>query len=167
MPIDLNSEEWENANSDDSLRVKIEELLWRNQNKAYSVREIEEHLLENNLHLFPADLVGDNAVEGARAARQSIIANLLDNRYWHGEVSFQSISEGSDIEPGLYFTSDGPGISPIAEIDEVKDADPDSDWGKLSKRFRQIEGDADEEISELKERISYLEFRVREDLGAY
>ena len=50
---------------------------------------------------------------------------------------------------------------------EVRDPDSDSRGGKLTRRFREVEDEIDEEVSDLEERIDWLEFRVREELGAY
>ena len=87
--------------------------------------------------------------------------------YWRSEVTFRRVSPEGKADAGLYFTSDGTGIAPVAEIDEVSDPDPDSPFGTLSGRFREVEDEIDEEMSDLEERIDWLEFRVREELGAY
>lgn len=167
MPIDVNSDEWKNAGSYDPIEVEIDSLLSNNKEQAFSIKEIEEYLLENHQHLFPDGLVGEDAVEGAKAARQSIIANILENKYWHLEVSFKYISEEADPEAGLYFTWDGVGISPIAEVEEVNDPNPESPFGTLSSRFRQIEDDLDKEVSELEDRIAGIEYRLRQELDSY
>lgn len=167
MPIGLDSDAWKNAERYDPLGVQIDSLLLNNKEQAFSIREIEEYLVEEYPHLFPGSLVGDDAIEGAKAARQSIIANILEKIYWRAEVAFRYVPEEDDVEAGLYFTSDGPGINPIAEIDEVKNPDSDSPFGKLSNRFREIEKDVDDDVSELEERINYLEYRLREELGSY
>lgn len=39
---------------------------------------------------------------------------------------------------GLYFTWDGVGINPIAEVDEVEDPTPDSPFGTLSGRSHSL-----------------------------
>ncbi len=130
-------------------------------------KEIEEHLLEDHPYLFPNQLVGNDALEGAKAARQSIIANILEYRYWRSEVSFRHISGGGESDAGLYFTWDGVGINPVAELDEVSDPNPDSPFGTLSSRFRQIESDLDKDVSELEERLSHVEYRLREGLDTY
>ncbi|MDQ2074722.1 hypothetical protein RBH20_19520 [Haloarcula sp. H-GB4] len=77
------------------------------------------------------------------------------------------MSPEDEADAGLYFPSDGTGISPTAEIDGVKDPDPDSSFGTLSGRFREIEDEIDEGVSDLEERVDLLEFRVREELGAH
>jgi hypothetical protein len=167
MPIDTDSEVWKSADTYDPITVEINSFLSNNKDQAFSIREIEEHLLGEHQHLFPNQLVGDDALEGAKAARQSIIANILEYRYWRSEVTFQYISGDRDSAVGLYFTWDGVGISPIAELDEVSDPNPDSPFGTLSSRFRQIESDLDEEVSELEERLSHVEYRLREELDTY
>lgn len=167
MPIDLDSDVWNDASTYDPLTTEIHSLFRDHQDQALSIREIESHLHENHAHLFPADLVGENVTGGARAARQSIIALLLERMYWRSEVTFRRVSPEDEAEAGIYFTSDGTGIAPVAEIDEVEDPDPDSPYGTLSGRFREIEHEIDEEVSDLEERIEWLEFRVREELGAY
>lgn len=167
MPVDTDSEEWKHAGRYDPITVEINSLLSNNEDQAFSIKEIEEHLLEDHQHLFPNQLVGDDALEGAKAARQSIIANILEYRYWRSEVAFQYISGDRDSDAGLYFTWDGPGLNPIAELDEVSDPNPDSPFGTLSSRFQQIESDLDEEVSELEERLSHMEYRLREELDTY
>jgi hypothetical protein len=167
MPIDLNSDAWNDASTYDPLKTEIHSLFREHQEQAFSIAEIESHLHENYAHLFPADLVGKEAVDGASAARQSIIAILLERMYWRSEVTSRHVAPEDESEAGLYFTSDGIGIAPIAEIDDVSDPDSDSRGGKLSRRFREVEDEIDEEVSELEERIDWLEFRVREELGAY
>ena len=167
MPVDLDSDAWKSAEGYDPLGVQIDSLLLNNKEQAFSIKEIDEYLVEEYPHLFPSELVGDNVIDGAKAARQSIIANLLEEDYWRVKVTFRYVSGEGDVEPGFYFTTDGPSINPIAEIDEVKNPDPDSSFGKLSNRFRQIEEDVDDEVSELEERINYLEYRLREELGSY
>lgn len=167
MPIDVNSDQWKNAGTFDPIGVKITSLLSDNKEQAFSIREIEEYLLEEHQQVFPESLVGDDAIDGAKVARQSIVTNILEDRYWRSQVTFRYISKEDDAEAGLYFTWEGIGINPIAEVDDVKDPDPDSSFGTLSGRFRQIEQDVDEEVSELEERISFLEFRIREELGVY
>lgn len=167
MPVDTESEEWKNAGSDDPITVEITSLLSNNRDQAFSIKEIEEHLLEEHQHLFPNELVGDHAVDGAKAGRQSIIANILEYRYWRSEVTFRYVSGDDEGDAGLYFTWDGPGINPIAELDEVSDPNPESPFGTLSSRFRQIESDLNEEVSELEERLSYVEYQLREEFDAY
>ncbi|MDS0280356.1 hypothetical protein NDI85_21455 [Halomicroarcula sp. S1AR25-4] len=167
MPIDLDSDVWNDATTYDPVRTEINSLLWDHQEQALSIGEIESHLHENHAHLFPVDLVGENAVDGAKAARQSIIATLLERMYWRSEITFRRVSPEDEAETGLYFTSDGTGIAPIAEIDEVRDPDSDSRGGKLSRRFREVEDEIDDEVSDLEERVDWLEFRIREELGAY
>ena len=167
MPIDVNSDEWKNAGRNDPLWVEIESLLLDNKEQAFSIKEIEEYLFEEYEHLFPDDLVGDCAISGAKAARQSIVASILEYRFWRSEVGFRYVSEGNGTEAGLYFTHDGTGINPIAEVDEVTDPNPDSPFMTLSSRFRQIEKDMNEEVSDLEERIGHLEHRLREELGSY
>jgi len=167
MPIDVNSEEWKNAGRYDPIWVEVNSFLSNNEHQAFSIEEIEEYLLEDHPHLFPASLIGDNTVDGAKAARQSIVTNILKYRYWRSEVSFRNIPEEADAKTGLYFTWDGVGINPIAEVDGVKDPNPDSPFRTLSSRFRQIEQDVDEDVSDLEDRISHLESRVCEELGSY
>ncbi|WP_089818324.1 hypothetical protein [Halomicrobium zhouii] len=166
MPIDLNSDMWKNARSYDVIGTEITSLLTDHREQAFSVKEIEEHLYNEHQHLFPDDLVGDDPIDGAKAARQSIVSNILEYRYWRSEVTFQYVSE-DDVNPGLYYTWKGVGISPIAEIDDVTDPNPDSPFGVLSSRFRQIEKDVDDDVSDLEERISHLEYRFREEIGSY
>ncbi|EMA31505.1 MULTISPECIES: hypothetical protein [Haloarcula] len=167
MPIDLDSDAWKDATTYDPLETEINSLFRDHQDQALSITEIESHLHENHAHLFPADLVGKDAVDGAKAARQSIVATLLERMYWRSKVTFRRVSPEDEADAGLYFTSDGTGIFPIAEIDEVKDPDPDSPFGTLSGRFREVEDEINEEVSDLEERVDWLEFRVREELGAY
>jgi hypothetical protein len=167
MPIDLDSDVWKDASTYDPLKTEIHSLFGDHQEQALSIAEIESHLHENHAHLFPADLVGEDTVDGAKAARQSIIATQLEQMFWRSEVTFRRVSPEGEADAGLYFTSDGTGIAPIAEIDEVSDPDPDSPFGTLSGRFREVEDEIDEEVSDLEERIDWLEFRVREELGAY
>ena len=164
MPIESESDDWTQAKSDDPLRAKIMDLLMKNKEFAYSVEEIEQHLLEEHHHLFPARLAGTDAVEGAKAARQSIITRILEDRFWHAHIRLCYVTEEQSADTGLYATWEGIGFSPIAELDEVTDPDPDSKRGLLEGRFKEIEENADEEISELEERISYIEYRLREDL---
>lgn len=167
MPIDVSSDEWKNAGRNDPIWVEINSLLSDNKEQAFSIKEIENYLLEEHKDLFPDDLAGDDTVDGAKAARQAIVANILEYRYWRSEVSFRYVSAGNGTEAGLYFTYDGTGINPIAEIDDVTDPNPDSPFMTLSGRFRQIEKDMNEEISDLEGRIDNLEYRLREELGSY
>jgi hypothetical protein len=162
MPIDIDSEEWKNAESRDPLLVPIRELIYSNRDQAFSIREIEERLSEEHPELFPAGMVDAGA--SAKTARQSIVANILFNRYWHLEVKFRYVPEGQGPEPGLYFTHDGNGVSPVAEIDHVRDSDSDSATMTLVNRFRDIENSIDEEVSELEGRLNNLEYRVRQEL---
>lgn len=167
MPIETDSAAWEEAESHDPLEVEITQLLSNNADQAYSIAEIEAYLLDEYAHLFPDRLAGDDAVVGAQAARQSIIMAILQRRYWNSVVRFKYVTESDTAEPGVYCRWDGPGIQPIAEIDEVNDPDPDSPRLTLESRFRSIEEELDEEIEELDDRVDWLEFRVREELGAY
>lgn len=167
MPVDTDSQEWKSGGRDDPISVEISSLLSNNKEKAFSIQEIEEYLFDEYLHLFPNQLAGEGAIDGAKAARQSIIANILERRYWQARVSFQYIAGDGDADPGIYYTDDGVGINPIAELDELSDPNPDSPYGTLSSRFRQIEKDVDEEVSELEERISRMEYQIREELGMY
>lgn len=162
MPIDIDSDTWKNVQGRDPLSVHMNDLLRNNEDKAFSIKEIDEYLLEEHHQLFPADLVGDDAVEGATAARQSIIAAILDDWYWRTDVSFEYVPGDDETDAGLYFTWDGAGISPVFEVEDVKDVNPDSPYGKLESRFRGIESDVDDEISELKDRIANAEYRLRE-----
>lgn len=164
MPIDTDSEEWKNADSLDPLLVEIRELLMGEENQAFSVAEIETHIVENHPHLFPAGMVGGDAGEGTEAARQSIIANILLDRFWHSEFSFRHVTGDNGAEPGLYFTYDGIGINPVVEIDDVRDPYPDKSGGVLAGRFRDIERNVDEQISDLKGRINNLEHRIHHEL---
>jgi len=167
MPIDVNSEKWKNGKTYDPIRVEIENLLFNNREQAFSITEIEEYILENHQQLFPHHLIGDDAVDGAKAARQAILATVLDDEFWHSRVAFRHISDDSEAEVGLYFTWEGNGINPIAEVDEVKDPDPESPLMTLETRFRHIEGDIEDEVAELHERISNLEYRLRDELDFY
>jgi len=167
MPIDIESDAWSNAERYDPLRTAITELLSDNREQAFSIREIEEHLLDNHSDLFPDQLTGDKAVGEAKAARQSIIATVLEDRFWHLQVSFRYVSGGDDHDSGLYFTWDGSGISPVAELDEVSTPENDNSLSILSSRFKQIEEDIDEDMADLEERIDFIEFRIHEELGAY
>lgn len=163
MPINTNSDTWTESESDDPLRVHITDILADNSEEAFSIKEIDEYLMEDYQHLYPADLTGEDPITGSTAARQSIIANILLNRYWHAEVSFNYISGEEQIDAGLYFTWEGIGISPIAEIDDVTDVDSDSPHMTLESRFRQVEADVNEEVSELEDRLDYLEYQVHNE----
>jgi hypothetical protein len=167
MPIDTESKEWQNAGADDPLEVKINEILTEDSSKAYSVSEIEELLVEDHPHLFPDNLAGETSVDGAKATRQGIIATILENKYWHSEVSFKFITDDQNADSGLYYTWEGTGFSPIAELDEVKDVDPDSPWGILSSRFKQIEEDFEDDVDDLEDRIAHLEHRIRQEHGRF
>ena len=138
-------------------------LLFRGEKTSSSVIRL---LTDEYEALFPDCLIGENEIEGAKAVRQSIVANILERRFWQSEVSFRRVTH-DDGERGLYYTWDGPGINPISEIDEVKDVEPDSPFGKVSNRFRKLEDDLDDEVSDLDERVSRLEYRIREELGSY
>jgi hypothetical protein len=164
MPIDTDSEEWENAKTRDPLLVEIRSLLSGGENQAFSIDEIETHLSENYPHLFPPALVGEDAGPEAKVARQSVVVNILLERYWHSEFSFRYVTGDNGAEPGLYFTYDGLGINPVAEIDSVTDPYPDSSGGVLTGRFRDIERNVDEQISDLKGRINNLEHRIHHEL---
>ncbi|WP_280585072.1 hypothetical protein [Halorubrum sp. Boch-26] len=163
MPIDTNSDIWKESGSDDPLRVHITELLSNNSEEAFSIKEIDEYLIENYQHLYPTDLTGEDSITGATAARQSIVSNILLNRYWHAEVRFNYISGEGQIDSGLYFTWEGGGIYPIAEIDDVTDVGSDSPHMTLESRFRQVEADLNEEVSELEDRLDYLEYQVHRE----
>lgn len=167
MPINTDSEEWKNADVFDPIRTEIDNLL--SQDTAYSVKEIEEYIVHNSEHVFPADLVGDEAVEGAKAARQSIIASILSRMYWRYAVEFRHYSGDDEIDSGLYFKSDGAGINPIVELEMAVgyDSEEAALSSSLETRFDEVEDDIDEEVSELTDRIDFLEHRIREELGAY
>jgi len=167
MPVDTDSEEWKSADTYDPITVEINSLLTDNRGQAFSIEEIEEHLVAEHQHLFPDQLVGDDAIDGAKAGRQSIVANILEYRYWRSEVSFRYVPNKTDTDAGLYFTWDGIGINPIAEVDEVEDPNPESPFGTLRGRFRQIENDLDEKTSELEDRLAHIEYQLREELGNY
>lgn len=163
----MDSDAWENAGRYDPIEVEIDSLLSDYKNQAFSINEIEEHLHGEHQHLFPDQIVGGKVVDGAKAARQAIVATILEKKYWHSEVKFRYVSEAENAEPGLYFTWNGPGINPIAEVDDVSDPDPESPWMTLSGRFQQIEKDVEGEMSDLEDRVDWLEFRVHEELGQY
>ncbi|WP_152419109.1 hypothetical protein [Natrinema gari] len=156
-----------NAELNDPVVAEINNLFRNNKEKAFNICEIEEHLLEEHSDVFPADLTGTDAIEGAKAARQSIVADRLFDRYWNSEYTYRYVSSADDADAGLYFTRDGPRISPVAEIDQVTDPDPDSVYGVLEGRFKEIENNVDDEVSNLEDRISRLEYRIQEELGMY
>lgn len=163
MPIDVESDVWKQASSRDPIRVHIENLLRNNPDKAFSTKEIEEHLLEEHEEVFPQSLTQREDAESAKAARRALVANILLDQDWHSQVAFQYVSGEADVESGLYFTDDGTGFYPVAELDEMKDVDPDSTRGKLSSRFRKI----DDETDDLEDQIDRLEYRIREEHGRY
>jgi hypothetical protein len=162
MPIDVESDAWQNAVTEDPIEAKVAGLLSKNQDKAYSIAELDDYLCEECPHVFPADLTENEDVDAAEVARQAMIANILEDLYWHEEVTFRTVT-GDDAEPGLYYTWRGVGINPIAELDEVSDPNPDSPFGTLSSRFRQI----DDDVDELERRLNQIERRVQDELGRY
>lgn len=165
MPLDTGSEEWQKAGGNDPLEVQINDILTNNSDKAYSVSELDDLIVEDTPEVFPDRLTGDGSIEGAKAARQGIIATILEKKYWHSELSFRFVTNGADAESGLYYTWNGTGFSPVAELDEVKNVKPDYPGGILSSRFKQIEEDVDDDVSELENRISQLEYRIRQEHG--
>jgi hypothetical protein len=169
MPLNVESDRWENANRFDPIKVKIDDLLRNNDDKAFSIKEIEEHLLDNHERVFPDDLTGETSEAGAKAARQSIVASILSRKYWKYEVEFRYYAGDDETDPGLYFKADGVGVSPIVELEEAVGYDSDSGSlsSSLANRFKEVEGEIDDEVSELEDRVEYLEFRIQEELGAY
>lgn len=165
MPIDIESKKWESADHFDPIKVKIEDLFLNNRDKAFSIKEIEEQILNNHERVFPDDLVGNDAIDGAKAARQSIIASILSRKYWRYEVEFRYYPGDDETEPGLYFKSDGVGVNPVVELEEA--VGYDSDTASLSSSLANQFEEMDEDVSELEDRIDYLEFRLQEELGAY
>ncbi|NLV03832.1 hypothetical protein [Haloferax volcanii] len=164
MPIQTDSETWSNASSEDSIKVEINNLL--GGDKAYSIKEIDDHLVDEVPHLFPSSLTGSDAIEGAEAARQSIITNILEEEYWRSGASFKYVSGDGDAEEGLYYTLSGVGFSPVAELDDIK-TDVDQKSGILRSRFKNTESKLGDEIAELEERLSNLEYRFHEEIGRY
>jgi len=169
MPIDVDSEQWDEAALFDPLKTKIHQLLRKDKSRALSISEIDDRITEKDPSVFPNDLVGEGALQGAAAARQSAIISILSRMYWQYEVEMRYHPGDAETEPGLYIKSDGKGINPVLELEGAVGWDNDSRSlsSSLSNKFDEVQDQVDEDVAELEDRVQYLESRVQEELGAY
>jgi len=169
MPIDVDSERWDEAALIDPIKTKINQVLRKDKTRALSISEIDDRITENDPFVFPNDLVGEDAIPGAAAARQSAIVSILSRMYWQYEVGIRYYSGDAETEPGIYVKSDGTGINPVLELEGAVGWDNDSRSlsSSLSNKFDEVEDQVDEEVAELEDRVQYLESRVQEELGTY
>lgn len=145
--------------------MNINDLLQKNDNKAYSVEEIEEHLIDEYPELFPQKLVGEDAVTGAQSARQSIIVSVLLRMVRLERVNFRTLPEEVEDHSELYLTYCEGGFFPVAQLDELKEVDLDSPYLSLECRFRKIEDEMINNVSDIEERVAQLEHRFRQKHG--
>ncbi|MFA9502943.1 hypothetical protein ACERIM_09170 [Natrinema sp. H-ect1] len=148
MPIDTDSEKWESGVGVDRLSTNIaHRLLLNNPDKAYTVEEIADWVLEEYPELVP------NHIHDSKERVTTLVAAVLDRLDRREFVTCRAIEiEGEDAE--LYYkNSEGDALYPNVRLNH-----------EVPERFEDIEG----EISELGERLSNLEYEVRvEDDGSW
>lgn len=159
MPIDTDSEAWENGAMVDPVEVSISDFLTNNSDSAFSLEEIDEHILQDSPEPVPNSLLPDGSDTGEpEAARRAYLLIALERLIWQSRVTFRQVQDASDDgeEEIYYTTSDRQTFWPIAELDKI--------GGSIKERIEQTEDEFDDELSDLEDRLSRLEYRVQQEL---
>ncbi|WP_147587330.1 hypothetical protein [Halorubrum lipolyticum] len=146
MPIDIDSDKWEGGSYIDWLRIEVVNRLRRNDDKAYSVAEITEHLEDNNSIVFPEFVERNDQAQNK--FRQSLVFDRLQ------DLLFEDWVDVKVIDGTHYFTKKS-GAPHIAA--QVRYEIPD--------RLDDLEEEIDERPERLEERLRWLEHRVGEAHG--
>ena len=144
MPIDTDSDKWQDGGTFDPLRVEINNFL--NDGEAYTLEEIDEYLSNNEKQVFPTQLLGDD--ESAKSVRIAFVANQLERLRWLDHV------DARRVDGEIYYSTGEEFRYPLPEIRyEIPD------------QIEEVEKKLEDEKSELEERIGYLEHRFQQEIG--
>lgn len=147
MPIDINSEDWPDRGYIDYAEIEIQNFLSSNDDKAYRVEEIGEHLVKNEPQVFPNRLIGGE--KEVIQSRIAFVAVILEKLNWLQRI------EMKEVEGELYYSyNEGESRHPLPEIKY-----------DLPEAIEEVEENTEKDIQDLENRIERIEFRVREELG--
>ena len=147
MPVDIQSETWQNGNYFDNVHIHIEDFLRSNPNSAYSLDEIADYIIQNHDNTLPSKLLTQGS---PNEVIHTLIFSRLDELHWYGTV------DSKVIEEEIYYTYTGDGCDPLIEINI-----------EIPERIDSVEKKFEREIKELEERVSYNEYKITEEHGMY
>lgn len=147
MPIDTDSERWQNSDVFDWTAVHVREFL--SEGEAYSLDEIAHELLEEKPSVIPQSLREEPSLFKAylfRVLERQSLRNLIDDRV-------VTTPEG---DTDIYYTeSNKSGVFPLAKIQDIYPQQFDS----INKGL----DETDEELAEIRDRIQTLEYQFRQE----
>ncbi|AWB28467.1 hypothetical protein [Halococcoides cellulosivorans] len=152
MPINEDSEEWKEGRRLDPLQVHISNILRRNDEQAFTLEEITDHIIEDEADaLFLLDSVDEEQAleevdEETYGLIKSRIAMKLEDLGWRNFIEWKVIGyEDADIGTVYFTNSDKESVSPIAKIVDV-----------YPRKFSSIE----EDIEDLADDVEELQYGV-------
>lgn len=149
VPIDTNSDKWKSGGTQDPLSVAINQLILANDEQAFQLDEITEHIIEQyqDFLFLPSDVEGE-IDEDTRNQIKTRIAAKLEELCWRQMVDWKIVDDG-DRKRQYFTASDKESVSPIAEVQDV-----------FPRRFNKIEdnlNDLSDDIEELDHRVYQVE----------
>ncbi len=143
MPIDVDSEAWNSGTTHDRLSVYIaHRLLMDHSEKAYTVEEITDWVLEEYPDIIPRSLCDDDNRNGAVDLVGSVLDRLDRRRF----VTCKAIEEDDGGVNLYYKNSEKEPYYPNVRLNH-----------EVPKRFEEVKGD----VEKLEERLSNLEYQSR------
>lgn len=140
MPLDTESDEWQNGARTDWMEVYIDQVLREEPEAALTVEEISDKLLEKKSELFPEILRGES--NEAVVGRATLISAVLQTMAWLNRVDWRTVDD--DI---YYSATDG--HYPVASVVD-----------EFPMRFSSIEDDVENVTNRLKEEVYNLNYRL-------
>lgn len=159
MPIDTNSEKWEDGRWIDTIRIEINNIFRADPEKAFTLDEITELLTKKKPHVFSDSLMGDDEV--SVASRRSLVASRLERLEWLDHVEIRTIDGELYYGGGekYHHLIHDVNVELPREIETLED-DLEDKLSDLEYRMSRIE-----EGSELEDRVLHLERRFSEEVG--
>lgn len=154
MPIDVDSEKWKEGRRLDPLEVHIADFLHNNQEQAFTLEEITDHIIEEEADaLFILDGIDEEQTleevdEGAYGLIKSRMAMKLEELSWRNLVDWKVIGyDDTDIGVIYFSHSDKESVYPLAKIQDV-----------YPRKFSNIE----EDIEDLADDVEELQYSVND-----
>lgn len=173
VPIETASEEWEQGDKPDPLRIQINQFLSKNSGQAYSISELAEYVVENvpSVTLLLSDDLSNIEYEqlsdSKRNAIEAYVATTVDLLEWADFVDWKTVTDENGNEE-VYVTERDEGIWVRGLVlDRISDQidQIEGDVGELTKKLQNTDRQSrrvSDEIQELKYQYEDLQQEIEE-----
>ncbi|RKD87675.1 hypothetical protein ATJ93_4577 [Halopiger aswanensis] len=148
MPINTDSDNWENGQRPDPLEVHIRKFLADNSEQAFFLDEIVDHVLENEANsLFLLEEIGGEVGEKTRDLVKTRVAAKLEELNWRQCITWRIVEQDDGGRRTYFSYSDDETISPLSAVHD-----------EFPANFNSIERN----LEHLSDDIEDLEYRMYE-----